>query len=55
MDIILSIFVWLWFAVASTFLFLAIMNNAIDYKLVAPRLAGLTSNLWSKLHDLFTR
>ena len=55
MEIVLSIFVWLWFAVASTFLFLAIMNNAIDYKLVAPRLAGLTSNIWSKLHGLFTR
>jgi len=55
MEIVLSILVWLWFVVASGFLFFAIMNNAIDYKLVAPHLVGLTSNIWSKLHGLFTR
>ena len=49
MEIILSILVWIWFVVASTFLFFAIMN------LVAPHIVELTYNLWSKLHGLFTR
>ena len=49
MDSILSIFVGIWFVVASTFLFYAIMN------LVAPSIVNLTSNLWSTLHGIFTR
>ena len=49
MEIVLSILVWLWFVVASGFLFFAIMN------LVAPHIVELTSHFWSKLHGLFTR